>query len=127
MEQVQWKVEGMHCSNCALTINKYLQKKGAANITVNPIDGDVRFDLNGGASKQQLVQGVESLGYKVQFADKVKKENKESFFKLVLTNDINRFWFCLPFTVLLMLHMFGLHIPVLMNPWVQLILVLPVY
>ncbi|MGZ3854093.1 MAG: heavy metal translocating P-type ATPase [Flavisolibacter sp.] len=127
MEQVQWKVEGMHCSNCALTINKYLQKKGAANITVNPIDGDVRFDLNGGATKQQLAQGVESLGYKVQFADKAKQENKESFLQLVLTNDINRFWFCLPFTVLLMLHMFGLHIPVLMNAWVQLILVLPVY
>jgi Cu+-exporting ATPase len=127
MEQIQWKVEGMHCSNCALTINKYLQKKGAANITVNPIDGDVRFDLNGGATKQQLVEGVESLGYKVQFADRTKQQQKQSFLKPILTNDINRFWFCLPFTVLLMLHMFGLHIPVLMNPWVQLILVLPVY
>ena len=58
MEKVQWKVEGMHCANCALTINKYLQKKGAANVTVNPIDGDVSFDLNGGATTQQLAQGI---------------------------------------------------------------------
>jgi P-type Cu+ transporter len=127
METVQWKVEGMHCANCALAINKYLQKKGAANITVNPIDGDVRFDVNGGATSHQLAEGVESLGYKVQYADKVRQKDKGSFLKPVLTNDINRFWFCLPFTVLLMLHMFGLHIPVLMNAWVQLILALPVY
>jgi P-type Cu+ transporter len=127
MEKVQWKVEGMHCANCALTINKYLQKKGAANITVNPIDGDVRFDVNGGATNKQLAEGVESLGYKVQYTDKVKQKDKASFLTPVLTNDINRFWFCLPFTVLLMLHMFGLHIPVLMNPWVQFILALPVY
>jgi P-type Cu+ transporter len=127
MEKVQWKVEGMHCANCALTINKYLQKKGAANITVNPIDGDVRFDVNGGATNKQLAEGMESLGYKVQYTDKVKQKDKASFLTPVLTNDINRFWFCLPFTVLLMLHMFGLHIPVLMNPWVQFILALPVY
>src|SRR5213596_2159065 len=98
MEKVQWKIEGMHCANCALTINKYLQKKGAANITVNPIDGDVRFDMNGAATRQQLAEGVESLGYKVQYADKLKQKDKASFLKPILSNDINRFWFCLPFT-----------------------------
>ncbi len=117
----------MHCANCALTINKYLQKKGADNITVNPIDGDVSFDLNGGATKQQLEQGVESLGYKVQYAEKEKTESKAFFLKAILSDDIHRFWFCLPFTLLLMLHMFGIHIPFLMNPWVQLMLALPVY
>jgi Cu+-exporting ATPase len=54
MEKVQWKVEGMHCANCALTINKYLEKKGAANVTVNPIDGDVSFDIIEGDGVQQL-------------------------------------------------------------------------
>src|SRR5678809_593052 len=127
METVQWKVEGMHCSNCALTINKYLQKKGAANITVNPIDGDVSFDLNGGTAKQQLAKGIESLGYKVQSTEKVQSTTKAFSSKAILANDIHRFWFCLPFTLLLMLHMFGIHIPFLMNPWVQLILALPVY
>jgi Cu+-exporting ATPase len=127
MEKIQWKVEGMSCANCALTINKYLQKKGAENITVNPIDGDVSFDLNGNATTQQLLQGVESLGYKVQSAENEKQELKASFFKGVISDDINRFWFCLPFSLLLMLHMFGIHIPFLMNPWVQLLLALPVY
>jgi len=81
MEKVQWKVEGMNCANCALTINKYLQKKGAENVTVNPIDGDVSFDLNGNATTQQLLQGVESLGYKVQSAENEKQELKTSFLK----------------------------------------------
>jgi P-type Cu+ transporter len=127
MEKVQWKIEGMHCANCALTINKYLQKKGAANITVNPIDGDVSFDLSGGATPQQLAHGVESLGYKVQHAEEEKAASKGFFLNTILSNDIHRFWFCLPFTLLLMLHMFGIHIPFLMNPWVQLVLALPVY
>ena len=127
MEKVQWKVEGMHCANCASAINKYLQKKGAANITVNPIDGDVRFDLNGGATKQQLVHGIESLGYKVQSTESSKAPAKKFQLNAILSEDIHRFWFCLPFTLLLMLHMFGLHIHFLMNPWIQLTLALPVY
>lgn len=114
----------MHCANCALTINKYLQKKGAANITVNPIDGDVSFELIEGNGKQQLAQGIESLGYKVQPAEKTKEKKPLTSF---LANDINRFWFCLPFTLLLMLHMFGVQIHWLMNPWMQLALTIPVY
>lgn len=127
MEKVQWKVEGMHCANCALSINKYLEKKGAANITVNPIDGDVSFEIIKGDGVQQLALGVESLGYKVQSNEKINSESKGFSLTAILSNDIHRFWFCLPFTLLLMLHMFGIHIHLLMNPWVQLILTLPVY
>jgi len=126
MEKVQWKVEGMNCANCALTINKYLQKKGVSNITVNPIDGDVSFDLNDGIASQQLAQGIESLGYKVQSTEKT-ETHSQSFFSTILSDDVHRFLFCLPFTLLLMLHMFGIHIPFLMNPWTQLFLALPVY
>jgi Cu+-exporting ATPase len=127
MEKVQWKVEGMHCANCALSINKYLQKKGAANINVNPIDGDVSFEIIEGDGVQQLAMGVESLGYKVQSNEKANSGSKGFSVYAILSNDIHRFWFCLPFTLLLMLHMFGIHVHLLMNPWVQLILALPVY
>ena len=46
METVQWKVEGMDCSNCALTIHKYLQKEGMKNVKVNFATGDVLFETN---------------------------------------------------------------------------------
>lgn len=117
----------MHCANCALSINKYLQKKGAANINVNPIDGDVSFEIIEGDGVQQLAMGVESLGYKVQSNEKANSGSKGFSVYAILSNDIHRFWFCLPFTLLLMLHMFGIHVHLLMNPWVQLILALPVY
>lgn len=128
MDKVQWKVDGMTCSNCALTINKYLQNSGAKNVTVNAIGGDVTFELNGAKTEEQLVKGVESLGYKVEANGKPVTEKKRTF----LSNHIQRFWFCLPFTLVLMLHMFpSLHhnssFQWLMNPWVQLAFTIPVF
>ena len=60
MEKVQWKVAGMTCANCALTVNKYLQQQGAKAVVVNPIDGDVSFELMENKPLQQIAKGVES-------------------------------------------------------------------
>ncbi len=124
METVQWKVDGMDCSNCALTIHKYLEKEGMKNVKVNFANGDVLFEMNGGQkSKEEIAKGIVSLGYSV--ADlQTPLESKQPF----LFNDLHRFLFCLPFTLILMLHMipaFRFHW--LMNGWVQLGLCLPVY
>jgi len=124
MEKVEWKVDGMTCANCALTINKYLQTAGATDIAVNPIDGDVSFLLNGNTTKDKLTKGIEGLGYSVASADHNKVTNKKPF----LSNNIQRFLFCLPFTIILMLHMIpGVHLHWLMNPFIQLLLCLPVF
>jgi len=124
MEKVQWKVDGMNCANCALTINKYLQKQGAQNVTVNPLDGDVSFELAGAGTRQSLARGIESLGYKVASEDTLAATGRKPLF----TSHLQRFWFCLPFTLVLMLHMVpGLSLHFLMNPWLQLALCLPVY
>ena len=124
MEKIQWKVEGMTCANCALTVNKYLQQQGARGIVVNPIDGDVSFEWNGNKTKQQIAKGIESLGYKVEAGGLPSEYAKRPF----LSSNLQRFWFCLPFTLVLMLHMIpGVHIHFLMNPWMQLALALPVF
>jgi len=123
MEKVQWKVTGMTCANCALTVNKYLHQQGAKGVVVNPIDGDVSFELNESKAQQQLAKGVESLGYRVE-SNGVLTQNKKPF----PSTNLERFWFCLPFTLVLMLHMVpGVHIHFLVNPWVQLALTLPVF
>jgi copper chaperone CopZ len=44
MDTVNLKVKGMSCTNCALTIHKYLEQQGLQNIKVNFIAGDVSFD-----------------------------------------------------------------------------------
>ena len=65
MEKVDWKVEGMTCTNCALTINRYLEKEGLKDVKVNFIGGEVSFELNGNHTKDELTKGIADLGYKV--------------------------------------------------------------
>jgi len=123
MENVQWKVEGMDCSNCAITIHKYLEKKGMKNVKVNFANGDVSFNINSEITAEKLANGIKDLGYEVADRQQV-GGNKKQF----LSTHLQRFLFCLPFTLVLMLHMIpGLHIMWLMNPWVQLALTIPVY
>ena len=124
METIQWKVDGMTCTNCALTIRKYLENQGQQNVKVNPIDGDVSFEMVSEVAPDKLKKGIQSLGYTVQ-ADASSVQVKKPF----LSTHLHRFLFCLPFTLILMLHMFehwlGIHW--IMNPWIQLALCLPVY
>lgn len=124
MEKVEWKVDGMDCTNCALTISKYLNKEGVQNVKVNFIGGDVSFDLNGDKSKEQLSKGITGLGYTV-VSDSPTIASKKPF--TLFRNHLQRFLFCLPFTVILMLHMLPWHIHFLMNPYIQLAICLPVY
>jgi Cu+-exporting ATPase len=44
MEKINWKIEGMTCANCALTISNYLRKEGQNNVQTNPVSGEVMFD-----------------------------------------------------------------------------------
>jgi P-type Cu+ transporter len=123
MENIQWKVEGMDCSSCALTIHKYLEKKGMKDVKVNFANGDVSFKINGESATEKLVKGIKDLGYTVANQQNILEEKKPFF-----STHLHRFFFCLPFTLLLMLHMIpGVHIHWLMNPWVQLSLTIPVY
>ncbi|HEX8460925.1 MAG TPA: cation transporter, partial [Segetibacter sp.] len=127
MEKVNWKVEGMTCSNCALSVNKVLQKQGMHQIAVNPISGDVQFEtltVNGDVDKAR--KNIELLGFTV------KAENEEATAKRpkkFLSTHMQKFWFCLPFTLLLMIGHMGmsLNIHFLHNPIVQLLLCLPVF
>ena len=134
MEKVEWKVEGMDCTNCALTITRYLQKEGLKEVKVNFIGGDVSFELNENSSKTQLAKGIENLGYKVLNDEQQTTDNKKAGNRWPVagrrwsfSNHLQRFLFCLPFTVVLMLHMLPWHIHFLMNPWLQLAICLPVF
>ena len=126
MEKMNWKVDGMTCANCALTINKYLEKEGMKNVKANPASGEVLFDLVENTDTDKLEKGLESLGYQVAERNGVATKPEEK-------KKINRFLryvlLCAPFTLVLMLHMFEkwIHIHWLMNPWVQLALCTPVY
>lgn len=131
MEKVELKVTGMSCTNCALSIEKYLKEKKVENIKVSFIGGEVSFDKEDSLTLEEIEKGIGKLGYGV------KKEhddhdhdhhdhNFSGFFPF--KNYLQRFWFCVIFTAPLMLHMLPfVHIHFLMNPYVQMALTIPVY
>lgn len=136
MEKVQWKVEGMDCNTCAINIHKYLEKQGMKNVKVNFATGDVVFDTEKPLPEEKLGKGLNDLGYTIvdehaadgSHTGHDHSEGKNAF----LSTHLQRFWFCLPFTLILMLHMFPSlhHQPAfhwIMDPYVQLGLTIPVY
>ncbi len=123
IEQVNWKVEGMDCANCALSISTYLKKQGMQEVKVNPVSGDVLFEkISSKVSDDALKKGISDLGYKVVAEGAVSQDGAKKMNKF-----LRYLLICLPFTLVLMLHMLPIHIHWLMNPWLQLALCLPVY
>lgn len=129
MEKIQWKVEGMDCTTCALNIHKYLEKQGMKNVKVNFATGDVLFDAQENFAKEKISTGITDLGYTVVNPDAITNfTSKTKKGKPFLSTHLQRFLFCLPFTLLLTLHMIPkVHIHWLMDHWVQLGLTIPVY
>ena len=122
MENIQWKVDGMSCTNCALSIHKYLSSQGIHEPKVNFMEGEVQFELADASQKISLIKGIQGLGYKVRGQD------TEASSKKWLDNNKERAFFSLIFTIPLLLHMIpGVHIHWLMNPYVQLGFTLPVF
>lgn len=129
MEKINWKVDGMDCTNCALTIRKYLEKQGMQDVRVNFATGDVSFGAEEEVPTEKLTKDISDLGYKVVAGNghSHSHEHDENV-KGIFSTHLQRFLFCLPFTAVLMLHMIpGVHIHWLMDPWVQLFLTIPVF
>ncbi|HPG10375.1 MAG TPA: cation-translocating P-type ATPase [Chitinophagaceae bacterium] len=125
MEQVQWKVDGMDCTTCALNIHKYLEKQGMKNVKVNFATGDVIFENINEVAEEKISKGIKDLGYTINTATGHTHIGKEKV--KFLSTHLQRFWFCFPFTAVLMLHMIpGINIPDISH-WVQLGLTIPVY
>jgi Cu+-exporting ATPase len=132
METVNLKVAGMTCANCALSINKYLEKEGLKNVRVNFIGGDVSFDKDANIPKERIKKGIERLGYEVVPAEHHHEEHDhmhmhEGKSKKFLGDNFQRFIFCLVFASPLFLHVFGVHLSSFMNAYTQLTLTLPVF
>ena len=115
---VSLQVEGMTCTNCAATVSKKLKKEGMDDIYVDFSSGEVSFVNSSNKKLEEIVNGIHEIGYQV-ISDVPQK-------KQFLSTIEAKFYFCLVFSIPLLLHMFVNWHP-LHNPWVQLILSLPVY
>lgn len=121
-ELTELEVEGMTCTNCALSVEKYLKKIGGDDISVNFATKEVRFRNTAEKSMKELKSGIEQLGYTVVGElDKNKPTEKKGFSKLE-----KKLLFSAAFTLPLLLHMFLPFVGILQDPLFQLILCLPV-
>lgn len=112
----------MTCGNCALTISKVLEKKGATNISANAASGEVNFSIDDLQDVSVYYDVIDGLGYKVVREEDANVADKTEH------KDYNTLWLliCTIFTVPLLLHMFvSWHF--LHHPWVQFALTTPVY
>lgn len=122
MEEVQWKVDGMSCTNCALSIHKYLQSEGIKEPKVSFMEGEVQFQLPENVNKETLAKGIKGLGYKVRGSEETAPVKKW------LDTQGERSAFCFVFTLPLLIHMLpGVHIHWMMNPYIQLAFTTPVF
>lgn len=116
-QHIELNVKGMTCTNCALGIQKYLEKEGMQGIYVDFSNGEVQFDKDESVQLKGLVKGIQQLGFQV-----VDDNEEEERFSTVE----KRFAVSALFTIPLILHMFvswhWLH-----NPYVQLALATPVF
>ncbi|PWK79623.1 Cu+-exporting ATPase [Mucilaginibacter oryzae] len=116
---IELNVTGMHCNNCAMSVHKFLEKKGLHNILVDFAGEEVKFSTDNESQLPEVIKGIENLGFKV-----VEDISNHSvpFYERVE----NKLIFCAIFTAPLLLHM--------VLPWhflhhsvVQLLLCLPVF
>jgi P-type Cu+ transporter len=113
------KVEGMNCANCALGVTSKLSKIGHKEVMVNFATGDVTLEMLANLQRDDVIKTIEDMGFSV-----VREENKKnkSF------NLRQRFWFSLAFTIPLFFgHLFPDHNLWINEPWIQLLLCMPVF
>lgn len=116
-------VEGMTCGNCALTISKLLEKKGATNIAANAASGEVSFTVVEETDVNKVYDAIDGLGYRV-----VRESDTDDTVATQKSKDYTTAYLIISaiFTFPLLMHMFSSwHL--LHNPWVQLVLATPVY
>lgn len=119
-------VEGMTCGNCALTISKVLEKKGAKNVAANAASGEVSFTVVEETDVDKMYDAIDDLGYHVVREE----EGAEDATPHNHSHHTDRTTVYLIISAILTLPLLG-HMftdwHVLHNPWVQLALSTPVY
>lgn len=116
------EVSGMDCNNCAMSITRYLERKGLEDVFVNFQTKEVRFREN---EKMLSVEGVKAGIHKLGF-QVIEEEQAPPFWtferKLFISAVLTA-----PLLFGHLLMMAGIHIGILESAWVQFLLSLPVY
>jgi Cu+-exporting ATPase len=58
-------VEGMTCTNCASSVERFLRRRGLEDVTVDFASGEVRFHSKGAIDLDEVRAGITKLGFRV--------------------------------------------------------------
>lgn len=120
-ESITLQVEGMTCNNCALGVSKALKNEGFEGVMVDFASGEALVKPNAEHSVEAALKTINSLGFKAQLPEEGgAPEGRWSRIE-------KRFYFTLPFSLLLFCHMFFPAESWINNPWLQILVCLPVY
>lgn len=121
--EIALTVSGMHCTNCALSVHRTLEKQGLKHIHVDFATEEVSFQLQDPHVLTNVIDSIEKMGYTVERTEETSDETRFSLVEKL-------FYTTLPFSVLLFSHMFlpwhwlhrsevqlGLSLPVVSIGW----------
>lgn len=115
------QIEGMTCTNCAMGVQKFLEKKGLEEVQVSFSTGEASFVAQPTVDRNTIISGIEKLGYKVKDDTSGQQPDGKKWSPIEV-----KFLITVPFTAVLLSAMF-LPFEWLHNGWLQLALALPVY
>lgn len=115
---VKLKVEGMTCTGCAATIEKYLKKNNLKEVRVDFVEGLVQYIPELNTSVETISEGINKLGYRVISHTGDKKKLSLSLVNQLIISGI----FTLP---LILHHVFPGALKFLHPPYIQFLLSLP--
>ncbi|WJP98073.1 heavy metal translocating P-type ATPase [Macrococcus bovicus] len=129
--QSEFDVMGMTCAACSSRIEKVLNKQPdikAATVNLTTESAVVEY-YPGNMDDTAIIERIQKLGYdaKVKSDDAEKVDAKEEALKKKKYKLLLSALLSLPLFLTMLTHIFGIHLPhIMMNPWFQFILALPV-
>lgn len=119
---IELQVEGMDCNSCAMSITRFLERKGLKDVYVNFQTKEVRFRQDETAMPlEEVKSGIHKLGYTV-----IEEEKPQSWWTLERKLILSAI-FTAPLLLGHILMSLGVHIGFMHNNWLQLLLCLPVF
>lgn len=74
MKVTKWEVKGMNCVGCSGAVNNFLESLGMENIHVDFSTDEVVFENVKAIEENEIILGIEKLGYSVSTPDDPKKK-----------------------------------------------------
>ncbi len=129
---VEMKVDGMDCNNCAMSIQRFLERKGLEDVMVNFQTREVRYRPDETAIDAEGVRaGIAKLGFTVVASSAEGLDEAHGDQRSHEHAARRRLLFCAVLTAPLLIgHLlmtFGVEVGLMHNRWLQLALAGPVY